>query len=254
MRELEFLEGIVRATAEATNYPELLRRIVDGATAASDTQVCSLYLWDEAQRMLVLTATNGLVQSAVGRVRLALGEGVTGWVAAQGQPLAVRDVRYESRFEWISGIDQERFISMLSVPITARGRILGVLNFQTEQAHIFSEAETGFAQAIAAHLAGIIELAAARERVAQDLALERSSKEQLLALHGGDSELAGIVERDFLLPLREASRAGARLAAQGGSIQPADCRDLVLQLQELETRAERMVHMLEAEAPTSARR
>jgi len=249
-RELEFLEGIVRATAEATNYAELLRRIVDGATEATDTQVCSLYLWDDAERVLVLAATNGLVQTAVGRVRLALGEGVTGWVAAQGQPLAVRDVRYESRFEWIPGIDQERFTSMLSVPIKARSRVLGVLNFQTEKAHIFSEAETDFAQAIAAHLAGIIELAAAHERVSQDLALERSSKEQLLALHGGDSALAGIVERDFLLPLREARRVSARLATQGGSIQPADCRDLVVQLQNLEIRAERLFRMLEAEEPT----
>src|SRR5579859_5185087 len=121
LRELSFLEGIVRATAEATNSTELLRRIVDGATEASDTQVCSLYSWNASEKVLVLTATNGLDQTAIGRVRMGLGEGVTGWVAAQGQPLAVRDVRYESRFEWIPGIDQERFTSMLSVPIKARG-------------------------------------------------------------------------------------------------------------------------------------
>lgn len=248
LRELTFLEGIVRATAEATNQSELLRRIVDGATEASGTQVCSLYQWDEAERVLVLTATNGLDQTAVGRVRLALGEGVTGWVAAQSQPLAVRDVRYESRFEWIPGIDQERFTSMLSVPIKSRGRILGVLNFQTEQAHVFAEAEIDFAQALAAHLAGIIQMSAAHEQVSHDLALERSSRVQLNALQGGDSMFADSLARDFLEPLREARRVTSRLAAQAGEIQPADCRDLVLQLRDLEVRIEHLVAVLRAQA------
>src|SRR5438045_2961891 len=120
LRELDFLERIVRATAEMANHAELLRRIIDEATDATGAQVCSLYLWSDSERMLELVATNGLTPSAVGRVRLSLGEGVTGWVAAQGQPLAVRDVRYESRFEWLAGIDQERFVSMLSVPIKSR--------------------------------------------------------------------------------------------------------------------------------------
>ncbi len=250
LRELSFLEGIVRATAEATNSTELLRRIVDGATTASGTQVCSLYLWSEDEKLLVLTATNGLDQSAVGRVRLGLGEGVTGWVAAQSQPLAVRDVRYESRFEWIPGIDQERFTSMLSVPIKSRGRLLGVLNFQTENARVFSDAETNFAQAIAAHLAGIIDMAAQRDQVSRDLALERTSTAALRALSDGDSALAETLTRDILEPLREARRVSSRLAAQGGSIQPTDCRDLVVQLRELEGRMQGLIDALAAAPAT----
>ncbi|MDE3075955.1 MAG: GAF domain-containing protein [Chloroflexota bacterium] len=249
LRELTFLEGVVRATAEATDYPQLLRRIVDGATEASGAQVCSLYLWDERDRLLVLTATNGLVQTAVGRVRLALGEGVTGWVAAQGQPLAVRDVRYESRFEWLPGIDQERFTSMLSVPIASRGRILGVLNLQTEAAHAFSEAEIDFAKAIAAHLAGIIGMAAAGHQVSQDLALERSSVAQLVALQRGDSAFAETLKRDFLEPLREAGRITGRLTGQAGWIQPADCRDLAAHLRLLESRLERLIEILGTDRP-----
>ena len=77
-RQLAFLERVVQATAEQADHDQLLRRIIDEATEATDTQVCSLYLWDDAEKVLILTATNGLAQSGVGAVRLGLGEGVTG--------------------------------------------------------------------------------------------------------------------------------------------------------------------------------
>ena len=74
-RQLAFLERVVRATAEQVDHDQLLRRIIDEATEATDTQVCSLYLWDDTEKVLILTATNGLAQSGVGEVRLGLGEG-----------------------------------------------------------------------------------------------------------------------------------------------------------------------------------
>src|SRR5438309_10176241 len=116
LRELSFLERVVRVSSSTVNHATLLRSIIDETTAATGTQVCSLYLWDEARKLLVLTATNGLSQSGVGTVKLGLGEGVTGWVAAQQKPLAVQDVREEPRFVWVPGLDQEMFLSMMSVP------------------------------------------------------------------------------------------------------------------------------------------
>src|SRR5258708_19998219 len=133
LRELTFLERVARASATASDHTALLRSIVDETTVATDTQVCSLYLWDDTERVLTLTATNGLAESGIGRVKLGLGEGVTGWVAAQRRPLAVPDVRAEPRFVWVPNLDQEQFSSMLSVPILSRDRVAGVLNVQTRE-------------------------------------------------------------------------------------------------------------------------
>src|SRR3979409_985420 len=94
-RQLAFLERVVRATAEQGDHDQLLRRIIDEATEATDTQVCSLYLWEDADKVLILTATNGLAQSGVGAVRLGLGEGVTGWVGAQRAAHGYAAGRYE---------------------------------------------------------------------------------------------------------------------------------------------------------------
>src|SRR5205807_409892 len=118
---------------------------------------------------LVLTATNGLAQSGIGAVKLAPGEGVTGWVAANRTPLCVPDVQREPRFTWVPNLDQEHFRSMLSVPIVSRDRVVGVMNVQTVDTHEFGHEEVAFVSAIADQLAGIIELSRLHEQVAQQL-------------------------------------------------------------------------------------
>jgi hypothetical protein len=54
-----------------------------GAGARRWQPLCSLYLWHDDEKVPVLTATNGSAQSGVGRARLGLGDGVTGWVASR---------------------------------------------------------------------------------------------------------------------------------------------------------------------------
>src|SRR5579862_2836506 len=158
VRELSFLEHIVRLSSSTLDHDAMLRTIIDETVEATGAEVCSLYLWDSAEKALILTATNGLSTAGVGRVRLGLGEGVTGWVAAERLPLVVPDVRQEPRFEWVPGLDQERFVSMLSLPIMSRDRVVGVMNLQTVEEHAFTQDEVDFAASIAAQLAGIVEM------------------------------------------------------------------------------------------------
>src|SRR5258708_3262580 len=164
LRELTFLERVARASATASDHNALLRSIVDETTVATDTQVCSLYLWDDAERVSRVTATNGRAACGIGRVKLGLGEGVTGWVAAQRTPLAVPDVRAEPRFIWVPNLDQEQFSSMLSVPIISRDRVVGVMNVQTVDRHDFTADEIDFLSAVAAQTTGVLELSTLNAR------------------------------------------------------------------------------------------
>jgi signal transduction protein with GAF and PtsI domain len=155
--ELDFLRRLPVGTAGVGDREALLKAVIDKTREATATQVCSLYLWNESTRRLVLTATNGLASEGVGIVTMRLGRGVTGWVAEHRRPLVVPDTREEPRFQWIPGLDQERFISMLSVPVLAGDRLVGVMNVQTEQEHDFSDAEVALLAAIAGYVAGIAE-------------------------------------------------------------------------------------------------
>jgi signal transduction histidine kinase len=247
-RQLAFLERVVRATAEQVDHDQLLRRIIDEATEATDTQVCSLYLWEDAEKVLVLTATNGLAQSGVGEVRLGLGEGVTGWVAAQRAPLAVPDVRAEPRFKWVANLDQERFRSMLSVPIVSHDRVIGVMNVQTTDVHDFLPAEVEFVEVLAAQVAGIIELSALRLRLARQLTLEHEAVLRLTSLNASKSDLLAMLSHDFRGPLSIAKSYVFGLMARLSEPDLEACRELESELDSLARMTDNLMLSLELEA------
>jgi signal transduction histidine kinase len=248
LRQLAFLERVARASAERADHAHLLRTIIDEATGATSTQVCSLYLWDDTEKVLVLTATNGLAQSGVGVVRLGLGEGVTGWVAAQRLPLVVPDVRAEPRFTWVPNLDQERFRSMLSVPILTQDRVIGVMNLQTVEIHHFSSEEVEFVQALAAQVAGMIELSALRQKLAGQLALEREAVQRLTALNASKSDLLAMLSHDFRGPLSIARSYAYGLKERLSGPDLEACRELEAELESLERMTDNVMLSLELES------
>src|SRR5205823_7658329 len=127
LRELEFLQRLSLSAASTVGSDELLDLIIRETTSAIGTDVCSLYLLVEGGQELVLTATNGLNERMVGRVTMRLGEGITGWVAETREPRQVSDVAQDEHWKWVPGLDEDRFHSMLSVPIESGPRLVGVL-------------------------------------------------------------------------------------------------------------------------------
>jgi len=157
--ELSFLHEVTQLASSARDWDEMLRIVIDRTTDAMRAEVSSLYLLERREGILRLVATNGLNRRGIGRVTLRLGEGITGWVANAHVPLAVRDVRTEPRWKRIPTVDEERFTSMLSVPLVARDEIIGVMNVQTVEPRDFDHTEIDFLQTIANNVAGIIEKA-----------------------------------------------------------------------------------------------
>lgn len=184
--ELEFLQRLALAAAQTLDPPSLVRLVISETTEAMGVDVCSVYLAEPDGRSLVLSATNGLSQGGVGRVRLGVGEGITGHAAASREPVVVEDVRREPRFQWLAGVDQARFVAMCSVPIVSAGRLVGVLNVQTVEAHRFSRDEVEFMAAIAAHVAGALERTGLQERLEEQVADLRRSED----IHRRFTELA----------------------------------------------------------------
>jgi len=141
LQELSFLHEITRLASSTRDWDEMLRLIIDRTTDAMNAEVSSLYLLERRDALLRLAATNGLDRRSIGRATLRVGEGIVGWVANARVPLAVRDVRNEPRFKWVSSVDQPRFTSMLSVPLVTRDEVVGVMNVQTVEARDFDRSE-----------------------------------------------------------------------------------------------------------------
>lgn len=193
--ELRFLHQVLRVATTARTWEELLETVVDGTRDALHASVSSLYLLDRDGEQLTLAATNGLDRHHIGRARVKMGEGITGRVAASRQPMAVPDVLADDRFLWVRGLDQRRYIaSMLSVPLTWRDQVVGVLNIQTDAHRDFTPDDTAQLSAIADLLAGIVEKGRLqREAEAQVV--------QLQALDHARSELIALVTHELRTPL-----------------------------------------------------
>jgi GAF domain-containing protein/sugar diacid utilization regulator len=156
-RELSFLVRLAQAAASTQRPDELLELIIRETTSAIGTDVCSLYLLAPSGEELLLTATNGLNEKMVGRVRMKVGEGITGWVAESRRPSVVPDVSREPHWKWVPGLDEDRFHSMASVPIESGPRLVGVINVQSSERREFTPSDVDFLRAIAAQVAGILE-------------------------------------------------------------------------------------------------
>ena len=169
-RELGFLVRLAQAAASTQKPDELLALIIREATSAMGTDVCSLYLVVPPGREMLLTATNGLNENMVGKVRMRVGEGITGWVAETRQPAVAPDVSRDPHWKWVPGLDEDRFHSMLSVPIESGPRLVGVLNAQAQERRDFDAGDIDFLRAIAAQVAGILERSELQRRLEAQLA------------------------------------------------------------------------------------
>src|SRR6202049_79630 len=169
-RELGFLVRLAHGAPSTQRPDELLELIIREATSAMGIDVCSLYLLTPPGRELLLTATNGLNESMVGKVVMRVGEGITGWVAETRRPAVVPDVSQEPHWKWVPGLDEDRFTSMLSVPIEAGPRLVGVLNVQTAEKREFGLGDIDFLRAIAGQVAGLLERSELQRRTEVQLA------------------------------------------------------------------------------------
>lgn len=136
-----------------------LQKVVSLVAYHMKAAVCSVYLLDEATQELVLTANQGLNPEFVGKLRLKLGEGITG--------LALKELRairegYAPRnpfYKFIPGTYEERYQAFLAVPILHGNRRVGALVVQDPQPDYFEDNDVKALRAIATQLASTIESA-----------------------------------------------------------------------------------------------
>jgi phosphotransferase system enzyme I (PtsP) len=160
------------------NIDHFLHRTVEVVSRHLDADVCSIYLFDEGTKELVLKATVGLNPSAVGNIRMKLGEGLVGTVMERLQPIREKSGSRNPRFKYFEEADEDRYESFLAVPIQRGVEKIGVIAVQHEKIDYFSEIDVMALRAIAAQLAGAIENA----RLLMDLerGIEKPSEEEII--------------------------------------------------------------------------
>lgn len=138
--QLRLMQRLSRYLVREIELQQVLQSVVEMVVEFMECDSCLLYLFDQNERELVLRASNNPHPSVVGKLKLALNEGLTGWVARERRLLAIsREAYHDVRFKYFSDLPEDTFEAFLSAPILSRQRIEGVINVQ----HRYPHAHTG---------------------------------------------------------------------------------------------------------------
>ena len=194
-RELRIIYRIAQETTAVLDLGTLLKRIVTIIRDVMGYYMVSILLPAEKSSELRVGAHSGYAVDITG-MTIPIGRGITGWVFTHGVPQIIPDVKADQRYIGLD--DQVR--AELAFPLISRGRVVGVLNAESQQADAFSEADVALMSAVGSQLASCLEVAQLHDNLKREashdpltrlnnrrLFLERLDQEVARATAGGES-------------------------------------------------------------------
>ena len=156
--EGEALRRIGEAMGSLFDLEEMLKAVAGVAVQVTGTDSAQVYLFNDAHDTLVLRAVTDGSGEVIGKLRLKVGEGLTGWVAQHKEAVMLgRDALHDARFKFVPELQEDKYQSILSVPLIYRGEVLGVINVRTEKEHDYTQTQARLLQSIASQISGAVE-------------------------------------------------------------------------------------------------
>jgi GAF domain-containing protein len=196
-RENETLYAVIGMVSSSLSLDRVLGGIVDITTDATACHACFIYFVEDDT--LMLRAASPRYAHLVGKLSWGLDEGLTGWVARTKTPEFIREnALADPRMKYVPEIEEDRFQSMVAVPILGKGeRVIGVVVLHTKAPREFDDDVLNFLVHTAWLVAGAIENAQlfeeTRRRVEELTTLTQLS--QTLAAVTTSEELYAAVTR-----------------------------------------------------------
>jgi two-component system sensor histidine kinase HydH len=156
-KEINALLEISKAIASGLYLEDVLRLIVTVTANVMNLKICSLWILDEKDQKLKLKATQSISEEYLKERNLAMGEGVVGYVALHNQSMTIPDVLKEPLYKEKELAKKEGLVSMISVPMCIKDRVIGVINCYTSYPHSFSKMEEEMLSTVANQAAICIE-------------------------------------------------------------------------------------------------
>jgi phosphoserine phosphatase RsbU/P len=160
---LDFLLEVSAATAQTLDLDQLLADVAQIIHRVTPYDLFAILLYNERRQDLRIRYAVGHREEVVKSLSIAIGEGVTGTAAARREPILVGDVRTDPRY--LSAVDAVR--TELAVPMTARGKLVGVLDLESTKVNAYTAYDRTLLRLIAARIAIAIDNARLYRRVEQ---------------------------------------------------------------------------------------
>jgi signal transduction protein with GAF and PtsI domain len=139
-QQLRLLQKISRFMVRDMSVAEAFQGVVSLVVEFMECDSCLLYLLQNQE--LVLCASNNPQPDTIGKVRLKVGEGLTGWVARERRLLSISRESYQDpRFRVFTDLPEDTYEAFLSAPVIVRNRVGGVINVQHRETHFHTGGE-----------------------------------------------------------------------------------------------------------------
>jgi PAS domain S-box-containing protein len=218
LQQLRAIQSITEAALAHLDLDGLLQALLDRLGEVLEVDTVAVLLLTEDGKWLVPRAAKGIEEEVEAGIRLPLGQGFAGKIAASRQPIVLDDVEHS---EVLNPILRRKGIrSMLGVPLLVEGRVLGVLHVGSLHARRFTDEDMSFLQIAADRVALAIDHATlyeAAERARH--AAESAGHEVLLR-----DEFLSIAAHELRTPITGLRTAVyvLRRPLERGEVPPAD--------------------------------
>jgi HD-GYP domain-containing protein (c-di-GMP phosphodiesterase class II) len=223
IEKLQAILEVAKALTAERQLDVLLDRIVASAARVADADRCTLFLVDVDRGELWSKVAQGTRE-----IRVPLGSGLVGAVAATGQSINVADAHLDPRFNRsVDAATGYRTRSILSVPMrNTRQEIVGVLQALNRRDGPFTDEDEELLVALGGQAAAAIENAVLHGDI--ERLLEGLVRASVIAIESRDPTTAGHSERvaELTVSLARAVEAAPPPAHRGVHFAPDDLKQL----------------------------
>ena len=202
---LNILHEIGSRIASADPLHLVLERIVTFVSTVIPCDSC--FVWTLEGDKLLMRASKNPHADVVDRLKLPLGEGLTGWAAEHREPVALSDgASRDPRFSGFAQLPEDAFEAMLCTPILCANRVVGVINVQHREPYVHTDLQRRLLSTLGILVGAEIERAR--------LETENSELTHRLESRKVVDRAKGILQRDLGLTEEEAYRTMQRESRQ----------------------------------------
>ncbi|MCF7893614.1 MAG: GAF domain-containing protein [Candidatus Omnitrophica bacterium] len=151
------LSKISKAITSDLYLEDVLKLIVTLTANMMKAKICALWLLDEKKKELRIRATQAMSDAYLKARSIKYGEGIVGLVAKERKPLVILNVLEDARYKEKELAKKEKLVSMISVPMMVKKKLIGVINCYTTSEYKFMKSDIELMSTVANQAAVAIE-------------------------------------------------------------------------------------------------
>lgn len=178
--QVTLLHRVSSIVSSERSLDEMLGEIIGLMVQVTDCDACLVYLIEKETGDIVLRASQVPHAADLGNLRMAMGEGITGWVVEHKSVVALpANAIQDNRFKRFPALVEDTYEAFLSVPLITGGDMVGVINVHHREAHNHTPEEVGLVTFIGEQMGGAISRALLAEQNARLIEETQEMKRQL---------------------------------------------------------------------------